>query len=107
MQSMIDIREGETLVTNCRWNAGNPAASSALPTGKVSMNTQLVPGRYRPASNGFCASGPTSTRSPNAISSGPNTIFWDAQTPDLVITGNEGWSAYGIANECGGLVRVG
>ncbi len=106
-QSLVDIRAGETLLSNCRWTAGNPPASASIPTGKVSMITQLTPGRYRPV-NEFCMSGPADTRSPDAIADSDQIITWESMPKDhvLVVTGSENWIAYGLGSDCGGFVRV-
>lgn len=107
-QSLVDLRDGETLLSGCRWYAGNPTSSSVLPTGKLSTSTQLLPGRYRPV-NEFCMTGPSDTRSTNAITSASESIAWESMPKDfvLVVTGSENWTAYGVTSECGGLVRVG
>lgn len=106
-QSLVDIRAGETLLSNCRWTAGNPPAAASIPTGKISLITQLTPGRYRPV-NEFCMSGPADTRSPDAIADSDQIITWESMPTDhvLVVTGSENWIAYGLGSDCGGFVRV-
>lgn len=106
-QSIVELRAGETLLTGCKWYLGEPPAAKVLPTGKLSMKTQLLPGRYRPI-NEFCMSGPTDPRSPDAISASSNIITWEQQPTNfaLVITGNENWLAYGLTSECGGFTRL-
>ena len=109
-QSLVELKPGETLLSGCKWYLGEPPAANVLPTGKLSMKTQLVPGRYRPV-NEFCMTGPTDPRSPDAISedlTNKNIIVWE-QLPnsfELVITGKENWLAYGLTSECGGLKRL-
>jgi hypothetical protein len=107
-QSMVDLRAGETLLSGCRWTAGNPPQANTLPTGKLSLLSQLTPGRYRPV-NEFCMTGPTDTRSTDTISSENGWIAWESQPQsfELIVTGSENWVAYGLTSECGGLVRVG
>jgi hypothetical protein len=108
-QSVIDVRYGDFVLTStkCVWNAGNPSASQQLPTGKVVVGEQLTPGRWRAAVTDGCVTGPTSFRSLAAITNGQEMIIWYPETPDLIITGNESWSAYLVGLECGGLVKVG
>lgn len=109
-QSMVDVKSGETLLSGCKWYFGEPPAAALLPTGKLSLKTQLLAGKYRPI-NEFCMSGPTDTRSPDAISASATDaeiLVWE-QLPanyQLVITGNETWPAYGLTTECGGFKRV-
>ena len=109
-QSMVDLKAGETLLSGCKWYLGEPPAAKVLPTGKLSMKTQLLPGRYRPV-NEFCMSGPTDPRSPDAIleaKDDKDIIIWEQQPKSfaLVITGNENWLAYGLTSECGGFTRL-
>lgn len=109
-QSLIELKAGETLLSGCKWYFGEPPAAKVLPTGKLSMKTQLVPGRYRPV-NEFCLTGPTDPRSPDAISESVNDkdiITWEQQPTSfvLVITGKENWAAYGLTSECGGFTRL-
>lgn len=108
-QSVIDVRSGEFVLTStkCQWNAGNPPAASTLPTGKVVVGTQLTPGRWRAANLDGCVTGPSSTRDRAAITDPSKMIVWWPGTADLVVTGNENWSAYLVGLECGGLVKVG
>jgi hypothetical protein len=107
-QSLVDLRNGETLLSNCHWNAGNPPAAEIIPTGKVSLVSQLTPGKYRPK-NEICMTGPADTRSTDAIADSSEYFAWESKPADhvLVITGRENWVAYGISAECGGLVRIG
>lgn len=109
-QSLVDLKSGETLLSGCKWYLGEPPAAKVLPTGKLSMKSQLVPGRYRPV-NEFCLSGPTDPRSPDAILESVNDkdiIIWEQQPKsfELVITGKENWAAYGLTTECGGLTKL-
>ncbi len=109
-QSIVDLKSGETLLSGCKWYLGEPPAAKVLPTGKLSMKTQLLPGRYRPV-NEFCMSGPTDPRSPDAIleaKDDKDIIIWEQQPKSfaLVITGNENWLAYGLTTECGGFTRL-
>lgn len=109
-QSLVELQVGETLLSGCKWNYGEPPFSKILPTGKLSMKSQLLPGRYRPV-NEFCMSGPTDPRSPDAISedlSWKKIVIWEQMpiTYELVITGEETWLAYGLTSECGGLEKL-
>lgn len=109
-QSLIDLKTGETLLSGCKWYLGEPPAAKVLPTGKLSMKTQLLPGKYRPV-NEFCMTGPTDTRSPDAISEATNSndiIVWEQKLKNftLIVTGNENWKAYGLTSECGGLIKL-
>jgi hypothetical protein len=106
-QSLVDLKPGETLLSGCKWRIGEPPNSTILPTGKLSMKTQLLPGRYRPV-NEFCLSGPADPRNPDAVSDAKDVLTWE-QLPkayELVITGKENWLAYGLTSECGGLRRL-
>lgn len=109
-QSLIELKPGETLLSGCKWYLGEPPAAKVLPTGKLSMKTQLLPGRYRPV-NEFCMTGPTDPRSADAISDSVNDkdiIVWEQQPKsfELVITGKENWVAYGLTTECGGFTKL-
>ena len=108
-QSVIDVRNGEFFLTStkCTWFPGTPPAATTLPTGKVIVGEQLTAGRWRAVNQEGCVTGPTSTRNRAAITDQSNMIVWWSNTKDLVITGNEDWTAYLIGVECGGLVRVG
>jgi hypothetical protein len=103
----VDLRNGETLLSNCQWNAGDPPATDVIPTGKVSLVSQLTPGRYRPL-NEICMTGPADTRHTDAIADSSEYFAWESKPADhvLVISGRENWVAYGISAECGGLVRI-
>ena len=106
-QSLIDLKSGETLLSGCKWRIGEPPNSNILPTGKLSMKTQLLPGRYRPVEE-FCMSGPADPRELDAISDTTEILLWEQlpKTYELVITGEENWLAYGLTSECGGLRRL-
>lgn len=109
-QSLVDLRVGETLLSNCKWYLGEPPNAKVLPTGKLSMKTQLVPGRYR-AVGEICMTGPTDTRSTYGITAeldSKDLLIWETLPKGqvLVITGNENWTAYGVTIECGGLTRL-
>jgi len=108
-QSVIDVRNGEFFLTStkCTWFPGTPPAAATLPTGKVIVSEQLTPGRWRAVNLDGCVTGPTSTRERAAITDQTNMIVWWSNTKDLVVTGNEGWTAYLVGLECGGLVKVG
>jgi len=108
-QSVIDLRNGEFFLTStkCTWFPGTPPAATTLPTGKVIVGAQLTAGRWRAMNQDGCVTGPTSTRDRAAITDQSNMIVWWSNTKDLVVTGNEDWTAYLVGLECGGLVRVG
>jgi len=108
-QSVIDVQNGEFFLTStkCTWFAGTPPAATTLPTGKVIVGEQLTEGRWRAVNQDGCVTGPTSTRNRAAITDQSNMIVWWPNTKDLVITGNEDWTAYLVGVECGGMVRVG
>ena len=108
-QSVVDLRNGEFFLTStkCTWYPGNPPAATILPTGKVIVGEQLTVGRWRAVNQEGCVTGPTSTRDRAAITDPSKMIVWWSNTADLVVSGNEGWSAYLVGLECGGLVKVG